>query len=71
MKWGEYKQGLKNAFEIRRSATWYIAIKKSHYNHKPKKSIKYVQTRKRNPNIILTIVIKSQEKRTKEGGKKT
>ena len=47
MKWGEYKQGLKNAFEIRRSATWYIAIKKSHYNHKPKKIYKICTDKKK------------------------
>ena len=47
------------------------AIPKPHDNHKPKIYNRYThKKRKRNPNATLRIIIKSQEKRTKEEGKK-
>ena len=38
---------------------------------KQKSIIDITQKSKRNPNVTLKIIIKSEEKRTKEGGKKT
>ena len=44
---------------------------KPHGKHKPKIYSKYTyENEKRNPNTTLKVVIKSQDKRTKEEGKK-
>ena len=59
-------QGFKNAFEIKRSATQNNLYKNLMVTAKQKSIIDIHTKRKRNPNITLKIVIKSQEKRTKE-----
>ena len=61
MRGGEYK--CKVSIYLYRQ----IAVQKPHGNHKTKIYNRYShRKRKRNPNIIVKIVIKSQKKRTKE-----
>ena len=69
-------QEMGNAFEIKRPATQnslvhiQTAISKLHGNCKPKNNNRYPKKRKSNPNTTLKMVIKSQEKRTKEDQQK-